>query len=442
MTRYARRMRLLSAAAMVVVVAACDDRAGTVDAPPPAPLAELEGASSLPYAEPARVQYYEPERGYQWAERAYGLQRSVHDAPPDYGFYYDDEVSPYVWETADDWTLYAEPSAGDYRYYYYEPGAARPYFIRDHDYGYAYDPAGLLIAVFYADGRYAPRDVVLRNAPLAGRYYARGYDLRRTSYKARRTVVEDRVWLTEAPRVTRAADPWLRAARDDRRWREWRARDGDRELRRFEAETRRRQDATQRWREQAGRQQAAIVERREDRRDAQVQEIRRDAVRDERRDQRAERQADRVGAQQAQRRAVVEQREQARATQARAEGERRQQAQVQRDRQARGAENERRQAEARSQADSRREQAAQQRQAEVRQRQTQQGEQRQAQARERQQQARAERQAERAQARAPAAADSGQPAAARERGRPDAGKTDAGKNGAGKDRGGDERRKD
>ena len=108
MTRYGRTVRLFAAAAIGALVAACDENPRGVNAPPPAPLAELEGVSELPYAEPAQVQYYEPDEAYPYAERAYGLQRAFYEAPPDYGFVYDD-VSPYVWESADDWTLYAAP---------------------------------------------------------------------------------------------------------------------------------------------------------------------------------------------------------------------------------------------------------------------------------------------------------------------------------------------
>lgn len=262
MQRYGPKGRLAAAAAMTVLIAGCEDRGRPIDAPQPVSLADLEAASGLPYAEPARVDYYEPARGYQWAERAYGLQRTFYDAPPDYGFYYD-EVEPYVWETAGDWALYVEPWGGDYRYYYYEPGADFPYFVRDDEYGYAFAPTGILIAVFDIGGRYLSRDVVYRVAPVAGRYYARGHDLRRASREARRVRIDDRVWIAEGPRVSRSAGAWLRAARDDKAWRQWRERDGDRELQRFQPETRRREAAADAWRERAARQKVANIERRE-----------------------------------------------------------------------------------------------------------------------------------------------------------------------------------
>jgi len=466
MQRYGLKARLAAAAAMAVLIAGCEERNRPIDAPQPASLADLETAAELPYAEPARVDYYEPSRGYQWAERAYGLQRTFYDAPPDYGFYYDD-VEPYVWETADDWALYAEPWGADYLYYYYEPGAEFPYFVRDYQYGYAFAPTGVLIAVFDIGGRYLSRDVVYSVAPVAGRYYARGHDLRRASREARRVQVDDRVWVTEGPRVSRSAGSWLRAARDDKAWRQWRERDGDRELQRFQPETRRREAAAEAWRERMARQQVATVKRRDDGLEADALRARRDAVRDDRReggeairearvqadaDRRravAEQQRERARVEQRQVQVVreqarVEQRREVRAEQQRAqvEARRAQQAEQRQQRQQAQAEarraqqTEQRQAMAQqrqqAQAEARRVQQAEQRQAMAQQRQqaqaearrVQQAEQRQAMAQQRQQaqaEARRVQQAEQQkvrqqQARATAAADSGKPAATRERG--------------------------
>jgi len=291
------KAQLAAASAIALVLGACDDSRRQVDAPQPAPLAELAVMSELPYAEPAPVEYYEPARGYQWAERAYGLQRTFYDAPPDYGLYYDG-VEPWAWETADRWSLYAEPWDGDYRYYYYEPGAAYPYFVRDRDYGYAYGVGGILIAVFDSGGRYLPVDVAYRVAPVAGRYYVRGHKLRGAGIQ--RIRVDERVWAVEAPRVTRSADPWLRAARDDSGWRAWRERDQDRELQRFTKETRRREAAAKQWRERTARQEAAKEQRQEAQWDADAEQGRRELARDARRDRpieadrpRAERQTQR-----------------------------------------------------------------------------------------------------------------------------------------------------
>ena len=46
---------------------------------------------------------------------------AIGDAPPDYAFDYEG-VSPWAWQTSDDYVTYAEPIDDGYRYYYYEPG--------------------------------------------------------------------------------------------------------------------------------------------------------------------------------------------------------------------------------------------------------------------------------------------------------------------------------
>lgn len=447
-----RTVLMAAASAMVLGLAACDENGrARVDAPEPAPLAELTAeAADLPFAEPAPVEVYAPDQGYRWAERAYGLQRAVHDTPPDYGFAYGD-AEPMVWETQDDWDLYAEPWDGGYRYYYYEPGAAYPYFVRDRDYGYAYDGAGVLIALFGADGRYLPRETVYRYAPTAGRYYVRGRDLRNAGLQARRTQVSEQTWRARAPRVQRGSDRWLQAAREEQSWRAWRERDHDRELARFEPETRRRAATQQAWREREGR--LPSVERR-DRADARepreaAQAIRQQQAQDRREQQaaaertrrvqqaeqqrRAQAEADRRSRSEQQRLAQTEQKrqqqavEQRRQQQARAEQLRQAQAEQTRKKQdaAREQVRAKQQADAQqAQAEQRRQQqAAQQKQRQQaqaeRQRQQQAAQQlqrQQAQAAERRQQQAAQRearQAERAQARAAEA--QGQPAAARDR---------------------------
>jgi len=397
MTRFAPTL-LVATSALALALAACEDRGSArIDAPEPEPLAQLSASAvELPYAQPAPVSWAPPARGYQWAERAYGMQRAFYDVPPDYGFEYDG-VEPLVWVSEDDWALYADPWDDGYRYYYYEPGAAYPYFVLDRDYGYGFDSTGVLIAVFDTGGRYLSQDVVYRMAPLAGRYYVRGRDLRNAAVQARRIPVDQQVWADVAPRINRGADPWLRAARDDRAWRQWRERDGDRELRRFVREQRRREDVR---RIAAAQPQVPLPA---------VQGLRQDRQA-ERLAQRDARQADQLAARQAQAEAQAQRR--ASADRAQVQAERRQaMAQVQAER-GRQAQAERRQAMAQAQAErGRQAQAERQQQARA---QAERGQQVQAerrramadtQAERGRQQAQAERQAQRQAERRPGMAD-------------------------------------
>jgi len=446
MTYLGFKARLAAAGAVALALAACDDRGGRVDAPEPAPLADLSAMSELPYAAPAQVDYRAPAQGYAWAERAYGLQRAVYDTPPDYGFEYDG-IEPLVWETDDDWVMYAEPWDEGYRYYYYEPGAAYPYFIRDDRYGYGYGAGGVLIAVFDIGGRYLPRETVYSVAPVAGRYYARGHDLRSAAVRAQRIQVTDQVWSQRAPLVIRTADPWLRAARDDRDWRAWRERDQDRELRRFEREAERRAARTRDWRERDDRREAAVLQpseprwrqepgRREER-GQRLEAERQQQVSNQRREQ-AERQEQREQAQAArqeeQRQARAQQRAQAEARREQAR-QQLQQAERQQIRQERQQAQQREQADRqkaqreqqRQQAQLERQQAQRQQQAERQQREhaeRQQAQQQQRQQAEQQQQRRAQQhppqqarqqQARQQQAQARPAEQQGKPAASRER---------------------------
>jgi len=239
-----RRSGLMAAGACALALSAAGCREDEADrriaVPDPTPAALLPDAMALPYAEAAPVQWTGADAGYRWAERAYGLERAVYDAPPDYAFDYGG-VQPWVWETGDDWAMYAEPWDDGYRYYYYEPGAAYPYFVRDGLYGYGFDPTGALVALLDADGDYLPADRFYEAAPLAGRYYLHGRDLRNAAVQAQRMPVEVASWTERAPQIRRASEPWLKAASRDEGWRRWRDRSGARELTRFTQEERRRE---------------------------------------------------------------------------------------------------------------------------------------------------------------------------------------------------------
>lgn len=222
---------MATACGLALATAACreDDGGGQrIAVPDPTPAALLPDALALPYAEAAPVQWAGADTGYRWAEQAYGLERSVYDAPPDYAFDYGG-VQPWAWETGDDYAMYAEPWDEGYRYYYYEPGAAYPYFVRDGSYGYGFDPTGVLVALIDRDGDYLPAERFYEAAPLAGRYYMQGRDLRNAAVRGRRIPVQEEAWVQQAPRVRAASEPWLRAARTDERWRNWRNREDRRE---------------------------------------------------------------------------------------------------------------------------------------------------------------------------------------------------------------------
>lgn len=180
-------------------------------APAPAEYAYAPGGQALPYAQPAQVLPAGDEYdGYALAQRAYAHDRVAYRAPPEYGFRYGD-VEPWVWQ-ADDDLMFAEPVDDGYRFYYYEPGEAYPYFVRDDDYGYAYGPGGVLAALFDATGALVPQDRLYDYAPVAGRYLARGRDLRQVYYREPRIAVAQPDWTRRAPAIEAAQRSWIAAA--------------------------------------------------------------------------------------------------------------------------------------------------------------------------------------------------------------------------------------
>lgn len=173
-----------------------------------------------------------PARAYPYAEQAYSLDRAFYDMPPDYAFSYGGE-EPWVWETADDSYMFAEPYGDDYRYYYYEPGDDYPYFVRDADYGYAYGPNGALIALFNAAGALISASSYDDDYPQARSYWTRGYDMHRDFRRAPRQAVNPQVWSQRAPQIQRTEQTWINAPARQPQWRQWRASGGAQVAQRF-----------------------------------------------------------------------------------------------------------------------------------------------------------------------------------------------------------------
>ena len=145
--------------------------------PPPSyapPVEQLPAAAPIAYAQP------QGDDGYAWIDRADMFAETLGEAPPDYGFAYEDGVTPWAWQSSDDYLRYAEPIDGGYRYYYYEPGAASPWLVSDPWYSYGYRDERL-VAVYDRGGRALPwREARARDA-YAARYYARARDMRRVA---------------------------------------------------------------------------------------------------------------------------------------------------------------------------------------------------------------------------------------------------------------------
>ena len=157
------------------------------------PAAAAPSIRALPASGPAPVvRVQNPDDDYAYLDRAYYQADAVEDAPPDYSFDYDG-VNPWVWQSSDDALEFAEPVGSGYRYYYYQPGAAYPYLVRDNGYAYGFD-RGQLVIVYDSAGRVLPRQDIDRRADDAGRYLARARALYSASRSAERRSVVAANW--------------------------------------------------------------------------------------------------------------------------------------------------------------------------------------------------------------------------------------------------------
>ncbi|WP_394344015.1 hypothetical protein, partial [Sphingomonas baiyangensis] len=220
------------------------------DALPLAPVAQTPyrvapPAAALAPAAPARWGGAGDD-GYAWIDRADTLFDVIGDSPPDYGFAYDDGIEPWGWDAAGGHSIYAEPIDDGYRYYYYEPGGAAPFMVRDpwRSYGFADDR---LVAVYDNGGGILPYAAAGAFLPLAGQYLARGRDLRRVSYRGARRRVAAPLWAERQPYVRRARQQWAAARDRVSAWSDYRARQSLNDRPRIRYERRARRAAAQRF---------------------------------------------------------------------------------------------------------------------------------------------------------------------------------------------------
>lgn len=244
-----RRYAVMLSGVAAMALAGCREDVARTPEPlfVPAATAEAYGLplapefEALPPAPPAPVQMaaYQPDYGY--AERAYAMDQAFYEAPPDYGFSYVD-AQPWAWRSHDGYEMFVEPIDDGYRYYYYEPGAEYPFFVRAPDYGYGYGEGGVLTVVYSTAGAILPYGYLDDQAPRAGRYWARAHSLRSAARHRPAPVVYD-AWLLRRPTFVASQSPWMQAAVREDKWRRHRDRQEAKEIRKFERERERRADA-------------------------------------------------------------------------------------------------------------------------------------------------------------------------------------------------------
>jgi len=170
---------------------------------------------SLPYAEPVPVSYAPQPVAYDYWNDAYTANQTYYDQPPAYYDY--GGATPLVW---------AQPPAqntgglgstiqnalitrivealvgGGQREYYYQPGQEDPYFVRDPRYAYAFDD-GRLAAVYDPYGQPLAEQLVLQQAPYAGRYLLRADTLRDAAIATALRPLTNEVWTVQRTALVR-----------------------------------------------------------------------------------------------------------------------------------------------------------------------------------------------------------------------------------------------
>lgn len=182
----------------------------------PAAASLRRGGGSIGYAD-----WNDAPDSYGYIDEADNLFDMIGDAPPDYGFAYDD-ADPWAWQFDDGYAAYVEPIDDGYRYYYYAPGANEPFFVRDPQYSYAYRDGR--VAAVYADGRLVRPDFARQQAATAAAYYARARALRAAATTTRnRQSVPAPVWAERRTAVVAPRQEWREARERLPEWRTYHA---------------------------------------------------------------------------------------------------------------------------------------------------------------------------------------------------------------------------
>lgn len=192
-----------------------------MQAGPAAPLRLAPAAAALPQGRTLGYASASGNDRYAWIDRANRINETIGDAPPDYGFDYQDGVQPYGWESAGGYRTYAEPVDGGYRTYYYDPGANEPYLVRDPSYSYGYSD-GRLVTVYDRSGRALDELQARQRADYAARYYDRGRTMYAAAESRQRRGVTATRWANQREVIGTQRAEWNRTQQSTPEWRDYR----------------------------------------------------------------------------------------------------------------------------------------------------------------------------------------------------------------------------
>jgi hypothetical protein len=203
----------------------------------PSAVRYASAVAELPATGPIEsVRVADPGRYYAYADNAWGFENVLDNAPPDYGFYYDD-VEPWAWQGYDDSLIFVEPLEYGYRTYYYRPGFDEPYFIRDPEWGYGFD-GGRLAVVYGPDWNVVPYEYYGPRLGYASRYFHRGRDLYRASRTRHPVIAYD--WVSRRNSIFQDRRGWIARGERQQAWQDYRRREAERMDRHWKPERARR----------------------------------------------------------------------------------------------------------------------------------------------------------------------------------------------------------
>ncbi len=180
---------------------------------------------------------------YSYVDRAYAMSEAIGDAPPDYGFDYQDS-HPWVWRSTNRSMRLVEPVSGGYRDYYYQPGANEPYLVRDPQYAYGFSN-GELVAVYDRNGRLLPYQDLDGRDDDAGRILARAVALYNAALQSERRAVNAANWAAQQAVLADERAQWQAEQNQQDAWRAYHAAHAAQDQEDWNAEHARREQSAQ-----------------------------------------------------------------------------------------------------------------------------------------------------------------------------------------------------
>jgi hypothetical protein len=159
----------------------------------------------------------DPQGAYELLDDAYYMGDAFGDAPPDYAVMAND-VQLWVWRSAGDAMQVVEPVDDGYRLYYYTPGSASPFLVRDGGQAYAFD-GPRLAAAYDADDRLFTNAELAEHSDEAGRLLQRGKDVRQAALHSPIRSVPAAGWAQALPALSQARSQWEATLREQEEWR-------------------------------------------------------------------------------------------------------------------------------------------------------------------------------------------------------------------------------